>query len=176
MILQLPSVALPAPESGPVLRDIHLPPAPAWWPPAPGWWLLAVLVLGLLCVAVWQWRRWRRGVRERQRVLAEVVELRMRHHRDGDDTTLAAGLHQLLRRVARTHDPAAVRQQGDAWRATLARVPVDAGTLQQLLLLEQAVYRTDAPFDLPRTFTAVETWLRLALRAGKWKSGEGAHA
>src|SRR5690606_27121013 len=32
------------PAAAPDLRDIHLPPAPAWWPPAPGWWLLAILV------------------------------------------------------------------------------------------------------------------------------------
>ena len=34
-------------ESDPLqqLRDVHLPPDPAWWPPAFGWWLLAVLVI-----------------------------------------------------------------------------------------------------------------------------------
>ena len=33
-----------------VLRDIHPPPATAWWPPAPGWWL--VLAAGRRCIAI----------------------------------------------------------------------------------------------------------------------------
>lgn len=161
---------------GPTLRDIHLPPEPSWWPPAPGWWLLALLVLALLGGALWWWRRWRRAVGERQRVLGEVAQLRSRHRRDADGARLAGDLHQLLRRVARTHDPMAARQQGDAWQATLARVPADADTLQQLLALEQSMYRPDVAWDPERALTAVEAWLRLALHRRKWKPAEAAHA
>ena len=172
MTSSTPGVSPPDATAGPVLRDIHLPPEPSWWPPAPGWRLLLGLVLGLLGVAVWWWRRRRRTVRERQRVLEEVAQLRSRHQRDADGARLASDLHQLLRRVARVHDPQVTQQQGAAWRATLARVPVDVATLQQLVALEQSMYRADAPFDAAPALTAVETWLRLALRRRKWKSAE----
>lgn len=43
-------------ESDPLqqLRDVHLPPDPAWWPPAFGWWLLAALIIAAV---VWLVRR-----------------------------------------------------------------------------------------------------------------------
>ncbi len=176
MMSVVPGGRPPNPATSPALRDIHLPPDPSWWPPAPGWWLLASIALALLGVAAWYLRRWRRVARERQCVLDEVEQLRLRHQRDTDNARLAGDLHQLLRRVARAHEPVAARQQGDAWQATLARVPVDAATLQQLLQLEQAMYRADVPFDPPRTFAAVEAWLRPALRRRKWKPAEVTHA
>ncbi|MEO8748600.1 MAG: DUF4381 domain-containing protein [Rhodanobacter sp.] len=161
---------------GPQLRDIHLPPAPAWWPPAYGWWLSAVLIMSLLIAAAWAWRYAMRRYRDRRTVLREVEDSRLRHARDADDANLAAALHQLLRRVARTHDPAAGRQQGDAWSATLQRVPVDAETLQHLLGLEQAMYRADPSFDSARAVSAVRTWLQLALQPRKWKRAVNTHA
>lgn len=145
--------------SGPALRDIHLPPAPPWWPPAPGWWLLSMLALLVLVAGVLMWRRVRRQRRQRERVLAEVDALAARH--GGDGQALAAGLHQLLRRVARKHDPAAARLRGEAWRETLARVPVDADTLHRLLALEPAMYRP-LPYDTDGALDAVRRWLRAA--------------
>jgi hypothetical protein len=146
--------------NGPTLRDIHLPPAPPWWPPAPGWWLLAALGLLLVAGGVLLWRRAQRRRRYRARILAEVDALAARH--EGDAQALAAGLHQLLRRVARSHDPAAARLRGEAWRDALARVPVGADTLQRLLALEPAMYRP-RPYDIPATLAAVRQWLGAAL-------------
>jgi hypothetical protein len=145
---------------GPVLRDIHLPPAPSWWPPAPGWWLLAALLLALLAAGLWLWRRAAARRRRRVRILAEVDALAARHGADAQ--ALAAGLHQLLRRVARTHDPAATRLRGRPWREALARVPVDAPTLERLLALEPAMYRPQ-PYDTHAMLEAVRRWLHAAL-------------
>lgn len=150
---------LPAPQ-GPQLRDIHLPPTPPWWPPAPGWWLLAALVLGLIGVGVWLLLRARQRRQRRARILAEVDALARRHAADAQ--ALAAGLHQLLRRVVRTRDPAAARLSGEAWREALACVPVDAPTLERLLVLEHAMYRRQ-PFDTHAMLEAVRRWLRAAL-------------
>ena len=94
----MPAASLP---NGPKLRDIHLPPAPAWWPLAPGWWMLAALGLLALVAAGWLWRRHRRLRKRRSLLLAELEKLAARHARDGDDAALATALHQLLRRVAR---------------------------------------------------------------------------
>ena len=172
-----PAAAAAAP-AGPPLRDIHLPPAPPWWPPAPGWWLLAALLLLALLAALWVWRRRLAVQRKRQRVLAEVDRIAAQYAQDGDAVALAGALHQLLRRVARRQHAPATQQRGAAWQQTLARVPVDAPTLERLLTLEQAIYRPQSTFDPDLTLSAVRQWLRLALKPGAWKAlpPESAHA
>lgn len=153
----------PAPD-GPVLRDIHLPPAPPWWPPAPGWWMLSALALLLLAAGVLWWRRAHRARQHRARILAEVDALAARHANDAQ--ALAAGLHRLLRQVARMHDPAAARLRGEEWREALARVPVAPDALDRLLALESAMYRPQ-PYDTAAALAAVRHWLRAALARGR---------
>jgi hypothetical protein len=169
MIASITQPAATPPTQGPKLRDIHLPPDPSWWPPAPGWWVLAVLLLALLLAGAWLWRRQQRTVRQRAPVLAELDRLLLQHQHDGDQSALASGLHQLLRRVARRHDALATQQRGEAWRQTLARVPVDVATLNRLLELDQAIYRPQLSFDHAAAVTAVRRWLQLALKPGSWK-------
>jgi len=162
---------MPAPpaSTGPALRDIHLPPAPAWWPPAPGWWLLAVLALLAGVALVWLWRRQRRLRQRRRQWLGELDRHAQRHARDGDDAVLAASLQQLLRRVARIHDDAATQQRGEAWRATLARVSVRPATLAQLAALESAMYRPHGGLDAAAALAAARAWLHAAARSRAWK-------
>lgn len=164
-----PSTAATAP-AGPQLRDIHLPPDPSWWPPAPGWWALAVLLLIVLLTGAWLWRRHRRVMHQRERVLLELDRLSADYQHNHDQLALASGLHQLLRRVARRHDASAAQQRGEVWRQTLARVPVDAVVLNRLLDLEQAIYRPQSSFDHAAAVADVRHWLRLALKPSKWKS------
>jgi hypothetical protein len=165
-----------SPPSGPSLRDIHLPPDPAWWPPAPGWWMLAALALLALVIGAWQWRRFRRARCRRQQILLELDQLALRHRRDGDATALAAGLHQLLRRVARQHDALATQQRGDAWRRTLARMPVDAATLDILLALDQQIYRPHVALDHAVAVAAARQWLRSAMKPATWRRTAPVHA
>lgn len=156
------------------LRDIHLPPSPSWWPPAPGWWALAVLLLAVLFAAVSAWRRRRRRGAWRYRALAEIDALATEHA--DDDTALAAGLHQLLRRAARRYEAAATQQRGEQWRQTLARVPADAATLDALMALEQRMYRPLAAFDRPAALAATRRWLQAALRQMPHGRREAPHA
>jgi hypothetical protein len=162
---------LPAPpaSTGPVLRDIHLPPAPSWWPPAPGWWLLAALALLTTVVLTWQWRRQRRLRQRRRQWLSELDRHAQRHARDGDDAVLAASLQQLLRRVARIHDGTATQQRGEAWHATLARVPVQPATLARLAALESAMYRPRCALDAAAALAAARAWLHAAARPRAWE-------
>jgi len=176
-VITLPSASsssTAAAAPGPVLRDIHLPPDPSWWPPAPGWWMLAGLLLMVAALCAWLWRRYRSQAQKRERVLAELDQLMQQYQRDGDPSALASGMHQLLRRVARRHDVLAAQQRGNAWRQTLARVPVDAGTLDWLMALEQVIYRAPVPFDQAAASAAVRQWLRLALKPTKWKHAASA--
>lgn len=92
-----------------VLRDIHQPPAPAWWPPAPGWWLLAALLLAALAFAIWIAKR----RAHRRRAIAALF----------DDTVAqaptaparVAAVSELLRRAARRRDAGADRLHDEAW-------------------------------------------------------------
>jgi hypothetical protein len=131
--------------------------------------VLAVLVLAMLLAGAWLWRRQRRMARQRAQVLVELDRLMLQHQRDGDQAALASGMHQLLRRVARRHDPLATQQRGEAWRQTLARVPVDSATLDHLLVLDQAIYRPQLSFDYAAASAAVRQWLQLALQPRAWK-------
>ncbi|HEY8585757.1 MAG TPA: DUF4381 domain-containing protein [Rhodanobacter sp.] len=158
-----------APASGPTLRDIHLPPEPSWWPPAPGWWFVSALLLLLAWMLGWWWRRRRRAAHWRRQVMDELDLLARQHQHGGDNAALAGALNAMLRRVARQHEPGAIRQRGDAWRQTLARVPVDATTLQHLLALDQHIYRPGSDFDATAVIDAVRQWLRVALKPNKWK-------
>ncbi|MDQ6646282.1 MAG: DUF4381 domain-containing protein [Pseudomonadota bacterium] len=165
-----PSLVAAPPQDAPTLHDIHLPTPPSWWPPAPGWWVLAALVLLVLVIALLLWRRQRRAISQRQRVLREVDRLAEQHRHDHDPAALAVGLHQLLRRVARQHDPSAARQTGAAWRQTLARVSVDDSTLDRLLELDQFMYRAQPSFDHAAAVNGVKVWLRVALKPSAWKA------
>lgn len=157
-----PAAPLSAPANGPVLRDIHLPPDPSWWPLAPGWWAIAVLIVLAVCVVAWMsWRRrrWRRRI---DAVMADIEALEQCHA--GQPEALAAALHQWLRRAARIYDTQAIHHRGDSWRDCLARVPVDASTLDRLMTLETAMYRPSAGVEMDGVADAVRRWLSLALK------------
>jgi hypothetical protein len=158
------SASAAAQPNGPVLRDIHLPPPPSWWPLAPGWWALAVLILVAIGLGLWWWRRQRRRHTEERLVLAEVDHLLASAR--AQPQLLASGLHQLLRRGALRIDPLAAQQHGDDWRRTLARIPVDTATLEQLHGVEAAMFRPGAPLDADAAARATRRWLALAWRKG----------
>lgn len=170
MIAAAAMPASAASAAGPPLRDIHLPPDPSWWPPAIGWWLLVALLLLALAAVVWLWRRRRRARLRQRRILGELDRLVRLHRDDGDRAALLGGVHQLLRRVVRQHDAAAVQLRGEAWRRTLARVPVDATTLDRLHALDQRIYQPPRDDDERELIEAARRWLRLAVKPSSWKT------
>lgn len=166
--MNAPAAAQP---SGPLLRDIHLPPHPSWWPLAPGWWAMAALVLILAVLAVWWWRQRQRLRVAERRVLAEVDEM-LALWRD-QPQALAAGLHQLVRRAAVRLNPYAAQQRGDEWRQTLASLRVDTATLDQLRALDTAMFQPGATFDPDAAAHATRRWLQLAWREGERSGTRG---
>jgi hypothetical protein len=160
MMLAVPAAVPPA--NGPALRDIHMPPAPAWWPPAPGWWIVTVLALLGIGAGLWLWRSHRRQRASEQALVAAVDALVAQHRQRPQQ--LAAELHALLRRAALRVGDANARQGGEAWRGTLASVTQDAPTLDALMMLEAAMYKPKADFDIDATAAAVRRWLVAVLR------------
>jgi hypothetical protein len=144
------------------LRDIHMPPSPPWWPPAPGWWALAISICVVITMACLFYRQRKRQRRWRERVLVELQALEAHHA--GDDVAYATSLHQLLRRATLRYAPDAHQLQGARWRETLARVSVDAATIDRLMSLEARMYQPRAEFDRNSVQEAAHRWLLAALR------------
>lgn len=147
---------------GPVLRDIHVPPA-AWWPLAPGVWLLVVVLA--LCIAATLWWLLRRA-RRRPLVAAlrEVDRIAAVYAANGDAANVADGASRLLRRIACRIDPAAASQGGEAWRAFVHGQAPDAATRDALDGLVDARFRAHPEVDVPAVLSALRAWCGRALR------------
>lgn len=131
-------VATAAAPAAIALRDIHEPAAPGWWPPAPGWWVLAMF---LLLVPLFWWMHRRRRARH-QRAMAVLFDTTVADA--ASPTDRIAAMSELLRRAARTRDPAADRLQGEDWLAFLDQglegTGFSSGAGRALL---EAAYRPD---------------------------------
>ncbi|MBN8728005.1 MAG: DUF4381 domain-containing protein [Xanthomonadales bacterium] len=154
------------------LRDIHLPPEPAFWPPAPGWWLLAALLLGAGLLLGRRLLRWRAQQRWRHAIEAELDGIAGAPHLD--PAARATALSGLLRRVARLIDPAAVALSGDDWLAFLDRqwpparreaAPFLTGPARVLadLPYRPAAVAGAEPVDFPTLLALAREWLHHVL-------------
>lgn len=146
---------------GPVLRDIHLPPA-AWWPPAPGWWWLAVVVVLVAAgIAWWSWHRAR--LRPVRAVLREIDALESAFLRSDDVERLVDDASRLLRRVACRIDRTVAADNGSAWRTFLHRHARDAAVRRALDGLVETRFHAVPAVDVPMLLTALRRWCRDAL-------------
>jgi hypothetical protein len=149
--------------SGPVLRDIHLPPA-HWWPPAPGWWLVAVMLLLAAGGVAWWLRRTTRGTPVRA-ALREIAALEAAYARDGNTRRLVDGASRLMRRVALRIAPGTAAQTGAAWRAFVVAHAPDESAGLALDVLAGERFRPQPKLDAPALLAALRAWCRTALRA-----------
>lgn len=151
-------------ESGPILRDIHLPADPSWWPPAPGWWLLLAVLLG---VTWWLARVWRHRLRQRRwrrRVLVELEAIASQFAEHADRQRLLADVSRQLRRASLLLDPTAATLTGEPW---LQFLDAHGGTDQfqhgvgHVLL--NGPWQPTAEFDPAALLTLVREWFARAL-------------
>jgi hypothetical protein len=148
--------------NGPVLRDIHLPPA-YWWPPAPGWWLLAAL-LALAALGIAWWLRRLARAHPMRMAMHEIDALETAYARDGDAGRLVDGASRLMRRVALRVAPGAAAQTGAGWRAFVHTYASDAAHRQLLDELASERFRARPALDAPALLSALRAWCRDALR------------
>ena len=156
--------------AGPVLRDIHPPPAPGWWPPAPGWWIVALVVVALLawCI-VYLYRNYQRR-RYRRAVLRELDACIARAR--SDPAALATQLSAFLRRLDRRGGTAASALPGDRWLEHLDRRNAsDEFTRGIGRVLVEAPYRQVMIYDAAALIALVRRCTRRVL-----DSEVGAHA
>lgn len=151
--------------TGPVLRDIHLPPSPGWWPPAPGWWLLAGICLLVVIVVLVKLRRMQRARRQRRAVLAELDRCIAGAH--DDPVALAAALSQFLRRIALHEQPAAAAYDGERWLEYLDQHSASDEFRSGIgRVLIQAPYRPVMAYDRVALIALVRRWTRNILATG----------
>jgi hypothetical protein len=144
------------------LKDIHLPQQVSWWPLAPGWWLACLLLLILLLLGVYLYKRLKQQVAYRT---AGKMLLALRDPHKPHDLQALVALSALLRRVAISHagrtDVAAL--SGAAWLAWLDRPfpdqPFSNGVGR---CLADAQYRQTlaANTDMEALFKLCERWLK----------------
>ncbi|OWW22681.1 DUF4381 domain-containing protein [Noviherbaspirillum denitrificans] len=146
------------PQALDALRDIHLPPEPAWWA-MPEVWVLASVV-----IAVAAWLLFRRvRYRRLRHALRALSVLEAAHARDNDAVHLARGLSQLLRRYAAGCFPQAGVEglTGSAWLAFLdAHGGGNTFTAGAGTVLESLPYRASGSADTRALVEAVRQWLR----------------
>ncbi|HQQ74069.1 MAG TPA: DUF4381 domain-containing protein [Pseudomonadales bacterium] len=130
------------------LKPLIAPPAIAWWPPAPGWWILGtLLLLGLVALSIYSWKRVR--LHQRTRYQREALALL-------DNVNTLEGIAQLIRR-------AAISALGREHAAT-----ADWNTLcptfdpDSLQLLNESLYRNDTatPESIAHLRLQTQQWLR----------------
>lgn len=151
-----------AAPAGPVLRDIHLPPAPGWWPPAPGWWLLAAIAIALsICIFIYARRKYRQ--RRYRRALMAELEHCIGEAR-GDPSALAAALSRFLRRLSRQAAPAAGALAGERWLEHLdACAATNEFTSGVGRVLIEAPFRPAPTYDTAALIALVRRWVRTTL-------------
>ncbi|MBS0570271.1 MAG: DUF4381 family protein [Proteobacteria bacterium] len=151
--------------SGPVLRDIHLPPPPGWWPPAPGWWMLLAIALAACAFALYKTHQIRHRRRRIREVLREFEACVGRHRHD--PVGLAAGLSVFLRRLALRDSQPAAAYGGERWLAYLdGHIGGEEFRHGAGRVLLDAPFRAHADFDTVALIALVRRYVRNALQSG----------
>lgn len=141
------------------LRDVHLPPAPAWW--AVPEWAFAAAACALLLL-LWQALRAVRR-KELRAALRAVAELESAYTQDRDTTRLVSGVSRLLRRYAIARFPHAGIEglTGTAWLRFLdAHGGKGAFTSGAGAVLETRPYQLRGGVDTTALLAAVRRWLK----------------
>ena len=138
------------------LRDIHLPGEVPFWPPAPGWWiLLAVFLLGLVSLCIFEIRR-RRSLK--YRALRELEPLKGKKAGSRSALEVAIELCILIRRVMLNQADGGqyASMHGEAWGEHLAAGP-NGMPLDLARFIANAPYALNDPVDTTPDLSAPET-------------------
>jgi len=143
------------------LKDIHIPDTIIWWPPAIGWWLMALLVILLIAVGIWFYKRLTRKTAIKT---AKKLLLGIKQNTEINNQQKLVELSKLIRRVAVSNTPRsrAAGLTGQDWLLFLDNsvkgAPFSEGIGQ---LLANAPYRNTSPSDgeISQLLSLCQDWL-----------------
>ncbi|NOT83954.1 MAG: DUF4381 domain-containing protein [Methylococcaceae bacterium] len=142
------------------LKDLHLPASIGWWPPAIGWWILAALLIGLIALLFWIYKRLTRQSAVKS---AKKLLLALKQDQTLDNGQKLSQLSILMRRVAISQHPRSETASltGHAWLTFLDRAvtgaPFSTGVGQ---LLANAQFQKNPPTDgdIANLMRVCENW------------------
>lgn len=128
------------------LKGIHTPEAVSSFPLAWGWWVVIAILVAILLVALYLWRRYRRFVAPRRQAIAAIRAL------TPADPNALKTLNAILKRISLHYDPKGntASLYGDNWHAYLL-TQVSQTQCQKiaepLSRLQRALYQPTAQCD-----------------------------
>ncbi|GAA6133623.1 DUF4381 domain-containing protein [Oceaniserpentilla sp. 4NH20-0058] len=136
------------------LKDIQLPDAVSIWPPAWPWWLLMVVILTIVAVFVWQYKRqaWRRtALKQFNKINWQQPKLA---HRD---------CNKLLKQITVfKFDKTSARLSGEEWLEYLDTKTKQPIFMPQLRPFAHILDEPNIQLDNTELQKAVRTWIRKA--------------
>ncbi len=144
------------------LRDIHLPEPVSAWPPGPGWWVLAgLLVLTLLALAFWLWRRHQQNAWRRSAHTA-LSEAHSNWQENGDPDGYLQHANVILKRAALVRFPredvaSLSCERWDAFLDRQWRQPPAAGFSE--LGFGLLAYKPGASADIDQVHRLCQRWV-----------------
>lgn len=148
------------------LKPYHLPQEPSIWPLAPGWWLMAILLITLLTLAIYYWRKRRQQYLRDYRPEAKQLFHKYLIDFNADNQQLAMHINALLKRIAlHTLGQRAARLTDAQWLAFLDQAlpsPEKLADEHTLLFLTQQPYSAKpllSEEQLTHTVKKIRYWL-----------------
>jgi len=149
------------------LRDIHLPDSVSWWPPAPGYWLILILIL-LMIVSVWLFRRWYRQQKLKRVIQNELRRIEQDFQQSNDALRLSRELSVLLRRVSLACFPNSGCESlvGEHWLSFLDQQLPDSGEFVAGVgqVLVTAPYSRQIDIDAQGLLVLCQRWVGQAYK------------
>jgi hypothetical protein len=143
------------------LRDIHSAPAAPWWPPAPGWWVVALLAaIGLIFVARYFTRQWRRQLR-RRKLAGYVQAIETGIDPAADPQGFLAAINRIFKLVAIEAFPGShcVQMRGADWTGFLQRHMSPQPGTEHLEVLADGPYQPRPRFDDDAMLRLARQWI-----------------
>jgi len=148
------------------LRDIHLPDPVSLWPLAPGWWALIILLVIVLVLTMYLFRRYHNHKISAPYLAKQELERIKNHFNSNQDkSNLVKELSELIRRLSISIFPRekSAGLTGEEWLKFLDEYSVKNEFNNGIgRVLIEAPYQADPEFNSNELIDLISTWIESA--------------